>query len=103
MWLLHGHKKLQEGILLKYYDIANDTLILLVSRLNRGAKGWDAPSSSQTWSFKDALNPGLSQPTPKDISSLAFTLEQAKDIQELEVEVSRSNLFSLSYDQNVII
>lgn len=39
MKLLHGGRQLWEGNSLRYYDKAKNSLILLVSRLNRGSKG----------------------------------------------------------------
>jgi len=39
MWLLHGGTQVQERLLLKDYGIAKEGLILLVSRLNKGANG----------------------------------------------------------------
>jgi len=43
-------------------------------------------SSSQQWSFKDALKSGLLQPTPKDLSRPTFSVEHGGEILELEVE-----------------
>lgn len=86
MQLLHGGRQLQEGHSLKNYSIAKVSLIFLASQLNEGAKGSGAPSSSQSRSFKDTLNPGLSQMTRKNILGPTFIVEQAKDIPSLEVE-----------------
>lgn len=78
-------------------------MIFIWLRIRGGVKGWGASSSSQPKSFKDAINQRPTPSNPKDISRLAFVVEQAVESLSLQVDKVIYGLLATYYAQKAII